>query len=839
MPREKKEKKPKLKSLTSTQQFLPVLDVRDDIIVTKDERYFKLMEFSPINFELRSPYEQNQIVDNFGSAIRTWPKDVHIKIVATPSNVGDFIGAIERCAETEPSEACRQLQADQIQWLERIGQNQGVTRRFFLSFEYEPEGGFRRSPTFAEIKADLNKQARSVRSVMEACGNAVVSLPTRDYVLSALYTCACKAQSDAITWDERKSYVEDRYQERFGDTNRQRIPAADYFAPERIDSSMSPNYMIIDGKYVAHCFLPSAAYPSQVYAGWLQILFGFMDDIYVDFWIHKEPVQKVQPKLQFALKNNKIKAKNTDDISQDYEDIENALSAGYNIKAALSAGDEFCYISTLLTIFADSLEELRDKYRELYNHCVRNDMYMRYCSAQQDDAYLSTLPCMPMNKGLFTKSKRNVMATQLGSCYPFTAYELCDKGGVFLGVNARFNSPVFINLFDTAKYQNANMLILGPSGSGKTYTLALMLLRMRQLQQQVFLIAPAKGLEFYRACEAVGGEFVFINPGSAQNINIMEIRKRRASGSDVVDGVSEAAKGSILIAKIQQLHRFFSLLFPDITPTETQLLDDTMVKTYAKFGITSRNKSLWDPKRPGEYKPMPVLGDLHEELGKTGEAGRRMYSLLTRFVTGSAKSFNQQTNVNLDNKFVVIDVSELTDELKPVGMFIALDYIMESAKADRTKPKIIAIDEMWKLMKASKLSAEFVVEVFKVIRGYAGSAIGATQDLADVLANEFGSAIINNTKTKLFLPMDKKEADAISGVVELTSEERKQLMRNETQNAATGKRKPTKGLMVANTNHIFITIQASTTEHDLITTAREDLERIAREKGLPVGMQED
>ena len=226
---------------------------------------------------------------------------------------------------------------------------------------------------------------------------------------------------------------------------------------------------------------------------------------------------------------------------------------------------------------------------------------------------------------------------------------------------------------------------------------------------------------------------------------------------------------------------------------------------------------------------MPVLGDLHKELKNAGEDGKRIYNLLTRFVTGSARSFNQPTNVNLDNKFIVIDVSQLTDELLPMGMFIALDYILDKAEQDRTKRKVIAIDEMWKLMKASELSAEFVVEVFKIIRGYAGSAVGATQDLGDVLANEYGAAIINNSKTKLLLPMDKKEAEAVSKVIDLTSEEMKKLKRTEmTVAAGTQKRRASNVLMVANTNHIFIKIKASKTEHDLITTSADDLAAQAR-----------
>ena len=814
------------RSIVSTQQAMPILDVRDDIVILKDGTYVKLMEFSPINFELRSPTEQDAIIAQFGSVIRTWPKNVHIKVVSTPSNVSDFIDELTSCMERESSEECKKLQLDQIEMLERISQTQGATRRFFISFPFEETGGFRKTPSFREIKRDLDKQGRSLQTAMENCGNALVSLEEKEYALSALYTTICKAQSDVLPWEERRDAIQYNYIQKFGENvNINRIPVTDYFAPDKIESRQSPNYMIIDGKYVTYGYLPSNAYPVQAYGGWLQVLFGYMEDVNVDLWVHKESPESIQRRLQFELKNKRIQQKNTDDIASDYDDIVSSLEAGFYIKQQLANGDDFCYISTILTVFANSEEELNDRYRELRDYCIRNDMNLKRCTFQQDEAFLATIPTSPYNKGIYAKSKRNIMASQLGSCYPFTAYELCDKGGVFLGINARYGSPVFVNMFDTAKYQNANMMIFGPSGSGKTYTLLCLLLRMRQKGTQVYIIAPLKGFEFYRACSAIGGQIIQIAPGSAQNINIMEIRKKDISDSDIIDGVPEGSRGSILVNKIQQLHRFFSLLVPDMTAIEKQILDETLIKTYGRFGITSRNKSLINPNGNGEYKPMPVLGDLHRELGETGEDGKRLYNLLARFVTGSAKSFNQQTNVNLDNKFVVIDVSFLTEELLPIGMFIALDFVMDQAQADRTKRKIVAIDEMWKLMRGSKMSAEFVVEVFKVIRGYAGSAIGATQDLADVLENESGAAIINNSKTKLLLPMDKKEAEAVAKVIDLTSEEMKQLKRTETQSAA-GKRKASKALMVANSNHIFINIKASKKEHDLITTSAEDLKRI-------------
>lgn len=820
-------KRNRKQTIKSTQSFSPILEVRDGVIISKDEHYYKLLEFEPINFELRSPDEQAAIIDQFSSVIRTWPDIVHMKIITAKSDITPFIESLEKNKDNElkaNNECCAELIDDQINLIEKISSTQGVTRRFFVTIEYSQDSGFKRRPPFKDIVTALNREARSIAASMEACGNMLISSDDRDYIQEALYTMMCKVQADIIPYEDRKAAIIERYEKAAGGpVNYDTIPVNDFICPDRIDTSLSPKYIIIDGMYVAYCFLPASAYPVQAYGGWLQVLFGYMDDVDVDFWIKKEDITKVQRKLSFAIKSNKIKARQKDDSSQDYDEVLASMESGYYIKNALANGDDFCYISTIVTIMADSLENLNVRWEEMRNHCIRNDMQLRRCIFQQEEAYQSCLPLTSYCESIFEKSKRNIMASQLGSCYPFTAYELADKGGVFMGVNARYGTPVFLNPFDTNKYQSANMIILGPSGSGKTYSLLSMLLRMRQKGLTVYMVAPLKGHEFRRACSAIGGSYIRIAPGSNQNINIMEIRKTDRGDFALIDSDGGIDKGSILSNKIQQLLNFFTLLLPDRTEMEKQILDECIKSCYTEFGITEKNKSLID-SATGEYKKMPTLADLHRKLKAYGDKADRLYSSLTRYVSGSAKSFSMQTNVNLDNKFVVIDVSDLTAEMLPVGMFIALDYIMDASKADITKRKIIAIDECWRLMKASRQSAEFVQQVFKEIRGYGGMAVAATQDLSDVLSDEIGSAIINNARFKLMLPMDKKETEALASVIDLTTEELSQLKKTNLKAGGGGERR---ALLVANNNHVFVTIKASKKEHELITTNAEDLKKIA------------
>ena len=844
---EKSPSKGKLKEITSTQEMSGLVDVRDGIAITK-YGYYKILEFTPINFTLLSAEEQNVIVSKYSAIIRTWPETVHIKIVSAKSNLQPFIDDLERAKKREreqENKGCVSLINDQIELIGKLQNQSGMSRRFFVVLKYENPGGFKKTPPFEEVVSSLNSEARTISAALESCGNTLISSDTRDYVLSVFYLVINKASSDEYPYEDRKKDILLKYRT----ANRgvpvpvEKIPVNDFIAPAvKVDSSLSPNYLYVDGKYITYCYIPADAYPSYCVGGWLALLFSYMDGVDVDFWIKKENPESVQRKLSLALKNNKIKRRQTDDTSQDYEDIEASVEAGYYIKSALAAGDDFCYMATIITITADSPEELGDRYTAYRNHLIRNDLSLRRLSFQQEEAFRICLPTVEYNEQIFNKSKRNIMSSMLGSSYPFTAFELRDKNGIFLGINDQFGSPVFINSFDTKQYQNSNMMILGPSGSGKSFALMCMLLRMRQRGLQVFVISPLKAIEFYRACSNIDGEYIRIAPGSAQNINIMEIRKRDTGSSELIDGVGESFTGSLVTSKVQQVSRFFTLLLPDISVEEKTILDECLVKTYERFGMNTRsNKSLIDPKSPtGAYKTMPILGDLLKTLedydrAEGGSSCKRLRAALTKFVSGSASSFNAQTNVKLDNKYIVFNVEDLGEDMLPIGMFICLDFVLDKAKQDRTKRKIIAIDEMWQLMQASKMSADFVVEIFKVIRGYGGAAWGATQQLSDVLNDENGAAVINNAKLKLFYPMDKDDLKAACNVVELTENEKEKLRRTAIGSSDSGRR----ALMVANSNHVFVRIKATDREFDLITTDATELERLKKDMMAKTGMSEE
>ena len=721
--------------------------------------------------------------------------------------------------ERERDPKCRELQQDYYNLIKTIGSREAITRRFLVIFEYEPTFNNRKSD-YAEVVSTLETAARTAKQYFLHCDNVVITHENEnEFLLDVLYTIYNRETCEAVPACKRIQDLQVKLAVSRGPIKD--ITIQQVLAPECVDLSHG-SYIIMDGIYHAYLVVPSSGYSSRVVAGWTSILVNAGEGIDVDFFFQREPKDRIQAKLGQQLRINRSRIKDTSDTNTDFDDIEGAIKSGYFLKQGLANYEDFFYASILITVTADTLENLEWRIAEVRRLMVSQDMDVTVCHFRQEMAMNSVMPLCRLEKRLFERSKRNMLTSSVASCYPFTSYEMSDENGILLGVNKHNNSLVIVDIFNSRVYKNANMAILGTSGAGKTFTMQLMALRMRRKGTQVFIIAPLKGHEFLRACRNVGGEFISISPASRQCINIMEIRRVDQTANAIIDGVIN--ENSILARKIQQLHIFFSLLIPDMTHEEKQLLDETLIHTYAQKGITHDNDSLIDPLDPNRYREMPLLGDVYELLMQSDET-RRLGNILNRLVHGSAKTFNQHTNVNLNSPYTVLDISELTGDLLTVGMFVALDYVWDKAKEDRTKEKAIFIDEIWQLVGSGSntLAAEFCLEIFKIIRGYGGAAIAATQDLNDFFALEggkYGKGIINNAKTKIILNLEDDEAVRVQDTLKLTDAEITNITRFERGN----------GLISTNSNHITVEFKASQLEKQLITTDRYELSRILEER---------
>ena len=822
--------KRKPEKLSFTQDFIPIKNLEHGIIETTDGRYIKILEIEPINFMLRSEEEQYEIICSFASWLKISPVHLQFKSITRKADSDKHIAMLRKEMETEESEQCKKLSEGYIRLIKDVGSREALTRRFFLIFRYE-ELRRNENSDYGQICSTLLTAEQNARAYFMQCGNNILQPKDPDEATAEIL----------YMFFNRRSCVEEPFHSRVDrivlDTMAAKnkvigidpvphIRMAHFIAPRGIDLTHR-NYIIMDGLYYSFLYIKGNGYPNKVRAGWMSSLINAGEGIDVDVFLRRENRSKTIDKVAQRIRLNRTKLKSMQDTSTDYEELAGSIQAGYFIKQGIANyNEDLFYMSVFMTVSARTYEELMWRKQQMTDMLKSMDMYVSDCSFQQEDALRTVMPFLQISLKLEKKSKRNVLTSGAASTYMFTSFEMSDDTGVLLGINRHNNSLCIVDLFDTKKNKNANLNLLGTSGAGKTFTMQLLALRMRMRGIQCYIIAPIKGHEFRRACNRIGGQFIKIAPGSPHCINIMEIRHTISPEMELIDELDYSEMDSLLAQKIQQLMIFFSLLIPDMTNEEEQMLDEALIRTYGKFGIMHDNDSVYEDRNavPPKMKAMPILGDLHEELQKN-EMTKRIAIIVSRFVTGSAQSFNQQTNVDLSNKYIVLDLSELKGKLLPVGMMIALDYVWDKIKSDRTKKKAIMIDEIWQLIGAgsNRMAAEFCLEIFKVIRGFGGGAISATQDLSDFFGLEdgrYGRAIINNSKNKIILNLEPDEAEFVRDTLKLTKTEIRSITRFERGEA----------LICSNNSKVPVIIKASKEEQEMITTDRAELEAILKER---------
>ena len=822
--------KRKPEKLSFTQDFIPIKNLEHGIIETTDGRYIKILEIEPINFMLRSEEEQYEIICSFASWLKISPVHLQFKSITRKADSDKHIAMLRKEMATEESEQCKKLSEGYIRLIKDVGSREALTRRFFLIFRYE-ELRRNENSDYGQICSTLLTAEQNARAYFMQCGNNILQPKDPDEATAEIL----------YMFFNRRSCIEEPFHSRVDrivlDTMATKnkvigidpiphIRMAHFIAPRGIDLTHR-NYIIMDGLYYSFLYIKGNGYPNKVRAGWMSALINAGEGIDVDVFLRRENRSKTIDKVAQRIRLNRTKLKSMQDTSTDYEELAGSIQAGYFIKQGIANyNEDLFYMSVFVTVSARTYEELMWRKQQMTDMLKSMDMYVSDCSFQQEDALRTVMPFLQISPKLEKKSKRNVLTSGAASTYMFTSFEMSDDTGVLLGINRHNNSLCIVDLFDTKKNKNANLNLLGTSGAGKTFTMQLLALRMRMRGIQCYIIAPIKGHEFRRACNRIGGQFIKIAPGSPHCINIMEIRHTISPEMELIDELDYSEMDSLLAQKIQQLMIFFSLLIPDMTNEEEQMLDEALIRTYGKFGITHDNDSVYEDRNavPPKMKTMPILGDLHEELQKN-EMPKRIAVIVSRFVTGSAQSFNQQTNVDLSNKYIVLDLSELKGKLLPVGMMIALDYVWDKIKSDRTKKKAIMIDEIWQLIGAgsNRMAAEFCLEIFKIIRGFGGAAISATQDLSDFFGLEdgrYGRAIINNSKNKIILNLEPDEAEFVRDTLKLTKTEIRSITRFERGEA----------LICSNNSKVPVIIKASKEEQEMITTDRAELEAILKER---------
>lgn len=804
---------------TTTTDLCSIDAIRNGVIVTTDNCYIKIVEITPLHFDLKSNQEKNMIIEDYIKYLRIAPGIIHIKSMNTKADLTTMISDAERILEQETNENCREMQIKEMEYLRSVI-NSSVSHRYFMIFTVKEKGD--------SIKQELVAMNR-LYSAYSDCLSKMrendmdfyePSESHSENQLYYLYTILQKGRIGQESYSDHKFDIAKKYLKAVKSQELlEKLPINSFFMPNEIDFSNS-KYVVVDGMYRSYYYVDADGYPTNVLAGWITHFTNANDMVDVDIYAKQENKDIVRSQLKYALRNNENSLNNIRANDTSFDTRAKSYESAMYIKSSLQSENLYNTV-IIITLNAHSKEEILEA-RKLFEKEIKSeDMCVRALDFIQDVGYQMSLPTGEINnRWIYDNARRNVMTSGFASYFPFISNEISDQNGILLGNNNIDGSLMIYNLFDRTKYENANIMIFGGSGSGKTYLSQILATRFRKKRIPIYIITALKGFEWKRACQALGGVFLELSETSKTHINIMDIRMRDDTADEMIDGSTESK--SALIAKIASLKNFFSLLVPnlDAQKRDDMLsdLDNVLIKVYESKGITQDNDSLFNEN--GSYKVMPLLEDVYKEGSKKEyHYMKPLLQQLHKYVYGSCKVFNNYTNVDLDNLYMVLDVSNCSKDLLSIVMYIATDFVWSRVKENRMQNKIILFDEMWRLVKHNLVVASYVIEIFKTIRGYGGGVIGVTQDIQDISkldGGRFGESILANSCMKIAMKVSDESAKITKELFNLTESEYQKVMRFQRGQA----------LLIANHNNVVVDVTASEEEDMLITTDADKLRKL-------------
>lgn len=540
-------------------------------------------------------------------------------------------------------------------------------------------------------------------------------------------------------------------------------------------------------------------YPRELYTGWLSPLINIDQVIDISMFVYpvdtqvvlnnlRKKVTQLEADMALSAEKGKTRDPGREAALMDAEELRNQLQVG---------AERFFRYGLYVTIYADSLDELSFVQHNIETLFGQQLVYSKTASSQQEQGLNSTIPQMADQLQI----RRNMNTGAISTSFPFTSADLTQEKGVLYGINMHNNGLV---IFDRFSLENANMVVFAKSGAGKSFTVKLEALRSMMMGADILIIDPEN--EYQRLADAVGGSYIRLSLNSDTRINPFDLPK-------VID--SDEADDA-LRANLVTLHGLLRLMLggsqmaangqmmAGLTPAEEADLDQGLIDTYARAGITS------DPLTHNSQPP--TMGDLYDTLLHMGGTGPQLAQRLRKYTTGTfAGIFSQQSNIDINNTMVVFNTRDLEDELHPVAMYIVLSHIWNITRTIQRK-RMLIVDEAWQLMKYDD-SANFLFSLAKRARKYALGLTTITQDVEDFMGSKMGRAIVANSSMQLLLKQSSSAVDVMADVFKLTEEERKRL-----SNFPVGQ-----GLFFAGQNHVHIQIIASETETKLITTTPQSL----------------
>ena len=559
----------------------------------------------------------------------------------------------------------------------------------------------------------------------------------------------------------------------------------DLIAPAGME--VKPMELILNDQYTRTLYVYN--WPNYIYPNWLSQAINFDAQMDITHYIYPTSNRAIMKMLRkkVAEMRSSIRILEQRGIVRD-PGLEAALQDAEELRDLLARGREKLFqFGMYVTLYAEDQDKLKKLQTDMESVLGGKLVLTKPAFFQMEHGWISSLPLAVDELEI----NRNMNTSPLATSFPFSSSDLTDDHGILYGINRHNDSLVIFDRFDLP---NANATVFATSGAGKSFTVKLEILRMMMFGTDVFVIDPEN--EYVDLCKTVDGTYIPLSLQSSFRINPFDLPKA-VRGDD-------AKPGETLRAAVITLHGLFKIMLGTLTPAEDGILDKAILDTYALKGISL------DTENPGELEP-PTMHELVDVL-MTTEGGENMAKTLQKYTQGSyAGLFDQPTNVEVDNQMVVFQIRDLEEQLRPIAMYIVLNFLWNRVRAD-LKRRFLVVDEAWNLMQYDD-SARFLYGLIKRARKYYLGVTTITQDVEDFVNSPFGKPIITNASLQILLKQSPTAVDNLQKLFYLTDGEKYLLLNSDIG----------QGLFFAGNKHVAIQIVASPQEEMIITTNPEEV----------------
>lgn len=566
----------------------------------------------------------------------------------------------------------------------------------------------------------------------------------------------------------------------------------DLIAPSAV--KISPNYIQIGNTYAQTLFV--ITYPRYLHSTWFSPIINIDMPMDIAMFVHpietysllktlRKSATQIQSQIHIEQQKGLVRDPALETAMNDIEELRDKLQQGT---------EKFFRFGLYITVYGENEKELNKQYNFITSILEAQLIYVKPAIFKTEQGFNSTLPLANDELNIGT----NMNSGPLSTTFPFVSSTLSSNKGILYGINRHNNSLI---IFDRFELENGNMVVFAKSGAGKSYTVKLEVLRSMMVGTDVIIIDPEN--EYKHLCDTVGGSFIKISLNSKNHLNPFDLPKLQED-EDPED---------VLRNNIANLIGLLHLMLGSITPEEDSILDRALHETYDIRDISAKTNFNNLSK-----EAFPTMSDLYSVL-RNMDGAQDLATRLEKYTEGIFAGFlNNPTNVKVDNQLVVFNIRDMEEELRPIAMYVVLQFIWREMRSNMKK-RLVLVDEAWVMMKYDD-AASFLFGIAKRCRKYFTGLTTITQDVNDFLSSRYGKPIVTNSSIQLLLKQSPAAIETISETFYLTDQEKFLLLESNVG----------EGIFFAGTKHVAIKVVASYSEDQIITTDPSQLLEIEEAK---------